>query len=299
MHFGRLPNVGHINFAIPCDTDRTKRFLGLEKKAPTNFYIGCSVWASRHWVGHFYPPGTTANAYLREYAQRYKSVEVNSTFYHLLEGERLVQWRNEVPADFRFCPKVFRGITEDLGANDMPQLLERYCTSVRALGHNLGLVFAQFSESFSPKLSASLAKFIELWPKDLPLAVELRHPAWFQNNSLRDDLINFFYRNNVSTVITDTPGRRDVLHTSLTHPKVLIRFQGNELHPSDRRRLIDWAERIKVWGMGSLQEIYFFAHQPEELNIPETAHILLEELARRGMVPTPQFWGRGVQQLLF
>ncbi len=299
MHFGRLPSVDGIEFSLPNDTARTARLLNLEKKAATNVYVGCSLWASRHWVGHFYPTGTAAHSYLREYALRYKSVEVNSTFYHLLDGDRLAQWRHEVPSDFRFCPKVFRGITEDLGASDMPRLLERFCASMRALGENLGLVFAQFSETFTPKMSDALAKFVELWPKDLPLAIELRHPNWFQNHSLSDELINFFYRHDIATVITDTPGRRDVLHTSLTQPKVLIRFQGNELHPSDRRRLADWAERLKIWANGSLREIYFFAHQPEELNIPETAYMLLEELARREVVPAPQFWGRGVQQLLF
>lgn len=299
MHFGRLPSVDSISFALPPNTTRTERFLALEKTGQTKIYVGCPIWAAKSWVGHFYPSGTSTTTYLREYAKRYKTVEVNSTFYHLLEGERLAQWRDEVPEDFRFCPKVYRGITEDLGSNDMPQLLQRYCNSIRSLGDRLGLVFAQFSEAFSPKLGAALAKFIEFWPKDLPLAVELRHPDWFHNHSLSDSIINFFYRHQVATVITDTPGRPDVLHMSLTQPKVMIRFQGNELHSSDHQRLALWAERLSSWTCGSLQDIYFFTHQPEELNIPKTAHILLEELAARDAVPPPTFWGRGVQQLLF
>jgi uncharacterized protein YecE (DUF72 family) len=186
-----------------------------------------------------------------------------------------------VPPGFRFCPKVYRGITEQLGAPDMLTHLHHVCENLRAFGPTLGLAFAQFPETFSPYYGSLLVQFLKHWPQDLPLAIEFRHPGWFTPSGLIDDAINLLYRNRVSTVITDTPGRRDVLHLSLTQPKVIVRFQGNELHPTDDERMDLWAERLVAWSKHSLEEIYVFAHQPAEGNIPETARRFRAALARR------------------
>ncbi len=84
-------------------------------------------------------------------------------------------------------------------------------------------------------------------------------------------MVNLLYRHRVATVITDTAGRRDALHLSLTQPAVLVRFQGNDGHPTDAERLAHWADRLKIWRQGNLEEVYFFAHQPGGNWIPQTA----------------------------
>lgn len=274
MHFGRVDNFDGRQLSLPPDTVRTARFLALPRDHVTKVYIGCPIWAVRSWVGPLYPPGTPNSDYLKEYAKSFNTVEINSTFYHLLDPKRLAHWQSQVPSEFRFCPKVFRGITEQLSSPQLPQLIGEFCNTIRVLGPNLGLTFAQLPDSVSPKLAPLVSRLISHWPKDIPLAVEFRHPDWFKQHALLDDAINFLYRNGVASVITDTTGRRDALHSSLTQPQVMIRFQGNKLDPSDLTRLEEWSKRIHQWTLGHIQDIYFFTHQPEDTLIPKTATLM-------------------------
>jgi uncharacterized protein YecE (DUF72 family) len=79
-------------------------------------------------------------------------------------------------------------------------------------------------------------------------------------------------------VMTDVAGRRDVLHMSLTSSAAMIRFTGNELHPSDFARLDAWAERLAGWFEAGLSELYFFMHQPEESTAPAIANYFIRKL---------------------
>jgi uncharacterized protein YecE (DUF72 family) len=275
VHFGRVANIEQANLALPDDSLRTTRFLDLDSVAETNVYIGCPIWSSKQWLGTVYPKGTKANQYLKEYAKKFRCVEVNSTFYHPLDAGRIASWRDEVGPDFKFCPKAYRGITERLDAADIPVLIKQYCEAIRAFDDNLGLVFAQLPETFSPNYSALLQRLILCWPEDVPLAVELRHPGWFADHRILDQVVNFFYKHHIATVITDTPGRRDALHLSLTQPRVLIRFQGHNFHDSDKLRLAEWSARLKEWSGKNLSEVYFFVHQPDDETIPQaTQHMI-------------------------
>lgn len=274
MHFGRVSTVDQTLLKLPADSQRTENFLQLPRIGDTRFYLGCPIWGSPLWVGDIYPQKTKPGEFLQHYSTYFNAVEVNSTFYHLLNEGKIRQWTSQVSNRFRFCPKAFRGITENLSSPDLPNLIKKFCNNALSFDKNLGIVFAQFSERFSPQQFPLLKNFLEQWPQEIPLAIELRHPQWFNHHTLPDELINFFYRLKIATVITDTAGRRDALHLSLTQPKVLIRFQGNNTDSSDFLRLDEWKIRLKKWMDRSLNEIYFFAHQPEDHFIPKTAQYL-------------------------
>ncbi len=85
----------------------------------------------------------------------------------------------------------------------------------------------------------------------------------------------------IGTVITDTPGRRDVLHMRLTAPVAFIRYVGNNLHPTDYQRIDAWVDRIKSWVDKGLREIYFFTHNPEELTSPEMCRYVVEQFNKK------------------
>ena len=82
----------------------------------------------------------------------------------------------------------------------------------------------------------------------------------------------------IGSVITDTSGRRDVLHMRLTTPIAFIRFVGNNLHPTDFRRIDDWVNRMKLWIDSGIETIYFFIHNHEELNSPELCKYTIQKL---------------------
>jgi len=275
MHFGRPshPDAATPELVLPADAPRTQRFLALGHAHDTEVRIGCPIWSARSWVGTVYAPGTKTKDMLATYARHFPTVEVNGTFYHPLPAAQLAAWSSQVGEEFRFCPKVFRGISERLGAPDLPALVRRQADDLAGFGDRLGLTFTSLPESFAPAHLPLLKRFLALWPRALPLAVELRHPQWFHEHALRDDVVDLLYRHRAATVITDTIGRRDALHTSLTQPRVLIRFLGNELAPGETERLASWISRIATWADHRLESIYFFAHQPHEPRIPTTAKL--------------------------
>ncbi len=81
----------------------------------------------------------------------------------------------------------------------------------------------------------------------------------------------------MGVVITDTARRRDFVHMKLTNKPTFIRFVGNNLYESDYIRINNWVERIGIWILGCLEELYFFMHQIDERNTP----ILLDYLIMR------------------
>ncbi len=285
MHFGRVENVSGLVAELPPDSPRTERFLALPREGDSRLYIGCPIWASAEWVGDLYPKGTKPGKFLELYSRAFNTVELNSSFYHMPDPARVEQWRDDTPPEFRFCPKVFRGITEDLGTVHLPELIERFCATVKLFGSRLGLTFAQFSDRFAPAQWGQLVRFLSIWPDDVPLAVELRHPGWFRNHALPDEVVNLFYKRNVATLITDTAGRRDALHFSLTQPKVIVRFQGNEGNPLDESRIQEWGKRIAKWQSHRLREIYFFTHQPGDALIPATARFAVKQFTGVELLP--------------
>ena len=70
--------------------------------------------------------------------------------------------------------------------------------------------------------------------KSLEVFLEVRHKDWYlpENQKLLGD---FLQANNSGAVITDTSGRRDMLHMELTVPKALIRFVGNNMNKRNFR----------------------------------------------------------------
>jgi uncharacterized protein YecE (DUF72 family) len=50
--------------------------------------LGTCSWTAKGWAQVFYSPGCDRAHYLREYAQHYDTVEVDSTFYGLPRAQR-------------------------------------------------------------------------------------------------------------------------------------------------------------------------------------------------------------------
>lgn len=85
----------------------------------------------------------------------------------------------------------------------------------------------------------------------------------------------------IGTVITDSSGRRDVIHMRLTAPVAFIRFVANNGHPTDFLRIDAWAERLKTWIDKGLHEIYFIVHSHNEIHAPELVHYTIEEFNKK------------------
>ncbi len=273
MHFGRVQSDKGLDLSLPSVGARTTGFLKLGHKGRGLIYCGAPVWSSPDWQGTIYPSKARPSEYLRYYAQHFSMIEFNGSFYRIPTPEQVRVWRHDVGPEFRFCPKVSKDLSHQLAKFDKDLLLT-FARMLNAMGENLGLSFLQLPEWYGVEQFPYLEAFIAQWPKEFPLAIEFRHPSWFQGAMLLDPVINFLYRNKLATVITDTPGQRDVIHMSLTYPSVLLRFMGVFPSKFDQQRLKTWLDRLEDWARAGMDTIYIAAHQEKNASIPQTVDFM-------------------------
>lgn len=272
MKFGKLSDISAVDFSLPQDASFNRSTF--EKLSPPKrpyFYIGCTGWSMKEWIGKVYPKGTTTKAYLQHYSRQFNTIEHNTTHYRIPNLETIVKWRTEVPDDFRYCPKVPQRISHsrDLGMGS--QELRLFWEMISSLEDNLGCCFIQLPPHFGYNKLPLLREFLSIWPVSIPLAVEVRHESWFEDNRHTTDWLTMLHEQQKAAVITDVAGRRDVLHMGVSSKQVMIRFVGNGLHPTDYDRIDEWIPRLRQWIASGVEEIFFFPHEPDNILAPELA----------------------------
>lgn len=288
MKFGSVKDPSSIDFTLPPDHPDTISVLS--SGDPSNFevYVGCAKWNKTDLKG-FYPRGTKDE--LEYYATQFNSIELNATHYRIFGSDVVEGWRDKTPDEFRFFPKVVNSISHYKRLKGVESLIEEYTLPIRSFNEKLGMIFLQLRDDFKPKDMDRIQSFLEAWPKDLPLAIELRHTDWFNNEAVSGQIYQLFEEYNVANIITDTAGRRDLLHMRLTSPVAFIRYVGAN-HESDYPRLNDWVHRLKEWKESGLEKIYFFVHQNIEKESPLlSAHfnkLMNEELGTDLKIPNEQ-----------
>lgn len=280
MDFGKLNNIKNVNFSLPPDTSETGRVLrGIPtREGLMRVYIGCTGWSMKEWVGWVYPKGTKAQDYLHFYSRQFNTIELNTTHYRTPSVSDIEKWYQSTPADFRFAPKMLQTVSHSHNLGFGTGLTTQFTDAILGLEEKLGICFMQLPPHFKFSNIPILETYIKKFPKTVPLAIELRHEEWFANPHHFETVFNLFEANNISTVITDVAGRRDVLHQRLTTGTAVIRFVGNDLDTTDFTRIDEWVLRLKKWSEQGLHEVYFFTHEPDNLKAPELALYLFNRI---------------------
>lgn len=78
--------------------------------------------------------------------------------------------------------------------------------------------------------------------------------------------------------MTDTAGRRDVVHMRLTNKIAMIRFKAANESSIDHKRMDNWILKAKNWFDSGLEEFYFFIHTAEKNDMPYLAKYFIEKL---------------------
>lgn len=281
MEFGRVSEqeLGQINFALAVEPAFNKTVLNGKRVKQPKVYLGCAKWGRTEWVGKIYPPKTKEKDFLQHYVQHYNSIELNATHYKIYGATGIAKWAAVAgDADFKFCPKMYQGITHRGALGNKQFALDEYLRGIIAFGDKLGPVFVQVSDAFSAKRKDELFAFLAALPTDMQFFLEVRHPDWFAKEAVRNELIDFLKVSNMGIVITDTSGRRDCAHMYLTIPKTFIRYVGNSLHPTDYTRIDAWIDRVKYWLDNGMEELYFFMHMHDEAYSPELTVYMVDKL---------------------
>lgn len=279
MQFGKVLNPELVDFTLPKDhSDTAKTFAEKSRKSgEPKVYIGAARWSRADMKG-FYPRGTKDD--LAYYSRQFNAIEMNSTFYRIFPPEQFIKWRDRTPDGFKFFPKIPQEISHFKQLNNFQEPTDRFILAASELGDKLGTVFLQLKEQFAPNRFKLLQDFVEDWPTDLPLTVEVRHVDWFEDETVANELNDLLSKRNTQFTLVDTPGRRDMLHMRMPNPSPFVRWVSS-YHDLDYQRLDEWVERIATWSEQGMEELHFFVHQKVETQAPLLAAYLTERLNTR------------------
>ena len=145
-----------------------------------NFYVGTSGYSYKEWKGTFYPEDLPDKQMLHFYGERFRSVEINNTFYRMPKVSVLEAWASEVPADFKFVLKASQRITHMQRLKDAGDSLMYLLKTAQALQERLGPLLFQLPP-FLEKDAPRLRDFLALFPPHhhQRVAFEFRHQSWF------------------------------------------------------------------------------------------------------------------------
>ena len=195
--------------------------------------VGTSSWADPGFVKEWYPQGMDSRERLPWYAQRFRAVELNSSFYAVPDRNTVRRWAEVTPDQFTFDVKTHRALSrhsapldslpEDL--RDEAELNERgrviltpdletalagrLLEELKPLEQagKLGAFLVQLTPAFSPGRHElgeldGLAEAL----KPHPVAVELRNRNWVEGERLEDTLKWFSERGAAFVGVDGPPG---------------------------------------------------------------------------------------------
>lgn len=138
-------------------------------------HVGTSGWSYNQWEGVLYPHSLEMGARLGVYSQHFRTVEVNSGFYHWPREATLASWRRSLPEGFVMTMKAPRALTHGARLYKPEAWIERGARGLCLLGDKQGIMLVQLPPTLAydfPRLNY----FLSVWPKALKTAFEFRHP---------------------------------------------------------------------------------------------------------------------------
>ncbi len=226
-----------------------------------DIYIGTSGWSypkgEGTWKGYFYPAGKINE--LEYYSQFFNTVEINSSFYRPPATAYVDNWARRTPEGFLFAVKLWQKFThpkmykEAYGEEAVisQRDVDEFNRSLEPLVKHgkLGALLAQFPPSFkNDGYSQQLIDAINKAFPTCPLAVELRHRSWSD-----DDAIEKFLRENkITWVQIDEPKFQSSVASEVpvTADTAYFRFHGRN---------------AKDWWTGDSETRYRYLYSPEEI----------------------------------
>jgi uncharacterized protein YecE (DUF72 family) len=222
--------------------------------------VGTSSWSSTDWKGPFYPSSARPGDFLSHYARHFDAVECDATFYATPAPRTVEGWRAKTPDGFLLASKLPREITHDAGLVDCAGVLDDHLRVMSALGSRLGPIVAQFpytargrdhrEHATGDGFRARLSAFLELWPSEIELVVEVRNSRWIAPPLL--DLLRSHQVGLVLPAYYTMPGPADLFADGepVTTDLVYVRFLGHHKKmdalvarlKAEGRRCGEWGE---------------------------------------------------------
>lgn len=105
-------------------------------------FTGTSGFAYKESKGSCYPADLPDAKMLPFYAEHFRSVQINNTFYRMPSEKLLLDWAERVPPDFEFVLKASRQITHSKRLKET-QPAEYFLEKSKVLGPRRGPLLFQ------------------------------------------------------------------------------------------------------------------------------------------------------------
>ena len=262
-------------------------------------HFGTSSWNYKDWVGPFYPPGTKAPDMLAFYSGIFSSVEVDSSYYGIPRATTVQLWRQRSCDGFTFSFKTPSTVTHERRFVNADTYFAAFLGRVRAMGDKAGAILIQCPPDFAPTRDARAALFSFLeteLPGDLPVALELRDPRWYDST-----LFDFARAVKFTLAVTDGSHGDTTLASRIVEdlvrqpavPYAYIRWLGDQSFPKydcvqlDRSGSLDVWERLIRSLRATCTDIYAYASNDYEGYAPATVRSMIVRLGE----PAPKETG--------
>jgi uncharacterized protein YecE (DUF72 family) len=141
--------------------------------------IGCSGFHYKHWRDIFYPADVPVRKWFEFYSERFKTLELNVTFYKFPRLEYLQTWFDISPAGFNFSVKVPKAITHFKQFNNTERMLsDFYGTTGEGLKEKLGCILFQLPPR-TKYTEERLHKIINSLDTSFSNVLEFRNETWW------------------------------------------------------------------------------------------------------------------------
>jgi uncharacterized protein YecE (DUF72 family) len=228
-----------------------------------NLYVGTSGYSYKEWRGTFYPEDLPDKQMLRYYGERFRSVEINNTFYRMPKTSVLEAWAGEVRSDFKFVLKVPQQITHKQRLKGSDDSVSYLLDVAGALKERLGPLLFQLPPYFR-KDAPRLREFLDLLPPDCRAAFEFRHQSWFD-----EEIFGLLRDRQAVLCIAEAENDLEIPFVS-TADWGYLRLRRPDYGDSELKA---WAERVREQ---SWHDTFIFFKHEEEGKGPAMAKRFLE-----------------------
>jgi len=243
-------------------------------------HIGTQGFSYKDWQGNFYPQFISQKDFLRFYSSRFKTVEIDMTFYRIPTVETVTKWAATTPDDFVFTAKFPQTVTHEGGIESRLDDARAFIQVMRAMGAKLGPLLLQFPYGFKPDREDILLQLIAAMPDDLRVAVELRNRTWLEVDSVFDRM----REKNIALCLIDHPWMPRL--TTRTADFVYIRFLGDRKKieddfsyiRNDREEELNWWKGLIDEVAAEKRDLYAYFNNHYSGHAPSTAWRLMEKL---------------------
>jgi uncharacterized protein YecE (DUF72 family) len=231
-----------------------------------NVFVGTSGYSYPEWKGTFYPAKLPAGQMLGFYSARFRTVEINNTFYRPPTEQLLTAWAEQVPANFRFVLKAPQEITHVKRLRDTSALVTSLFAAADVLKNRLGAALFQLPPNFGKNVPL-LRAFLAGLPTGARVAFEFRRQDWFC-----EEVFAALREHNAGLCVADAEDDLDVPFVA-TADWGYLRLRRPEYTD---RVLTEWTDRLRAQNW---RECYVFFKHEDSGTGPLLAARLLESLA--------------------